>query len=133
MKEVTMPSKWMGCIHKGQVGIRCSPSEKAHRYDPDDKLRNAGRPEYNICLPAEFLTEPTKDDWPSSVQRVRLPSASMGARQFVTILVNGYPDEPTPDLLSTPSGLPEALTNNLTMGAKGVIESFQGRRVFTLR
>jgi len=75
-----MPSKWIGCIHKGQVGKRWSPREKAYRYDPEDKSCNAGRPEYNMQLQVEFSTEPTKEDWPSSVQRVRLPSTSTRAR-----------------------------------------------------
>jgi len=63
-----MPSKWIGRIHKGQVGKRWSSREKAHRYDLEDKSYNAGRP------------EPTKEEWPSSVQRVRLPSVSTEAR-----------------------------------------------------
>jgi len=75
-----MPSKWIGCIHRGQVGKRWSPREKAYRYDPQDKSYNAGRPEYNMQLQVEFSTEPTKEDWPSSVQRVRLPSVSTRAR-----------------------------------------------------
>jgi len=68
MKEVTMPSKWIGCIHKGQVGKRWSPREKAYRYDPEEKLGNSGRPEYHMQLQIEFSTEPSKEDWPSSVQ-----------------------------------------------------------------
>jgi len=75
-----MPSKWIGCIHRGQVGKRWSLREKAYRYDPEDKSYNAGRPEYNMQLQVEFSTEPSKEDWPSSVQRVRLPSVSMRAR-----------------------------------------------------
>jgi len=75
-----MLSKWIGCIHKGQVGKRWSSREKTHRYDPEDKSCNAGRPEYNMLSHVEFSTEPTKEDWPSSVQRVRLPSKSTGAR-----------------------------------------------------
>jgi len=67
-----MPSKWIGCIHKGQVGKRWSLREKAYRYDPEDKSCNAARPEYNMLLQVEFSTGPTKEDWPSSVQRVRL-------------------------------------------------------------
>ena len=39
----------------------------------------------------------------------------------------------TPDVVSTPSGIMEAQTDKLTMGAKGVVESFQGLRVFALR
>jgi len=80
MKEVTMPSKWMWGIHRGQVGQRWSPRDNAYRYDPQDKSCNAGGPEYNMQLQVEFSTEPTKEDWPSSVQRVRLPSVSTGAR-----------------------------------------------------
>jgi len=75
-----MPSKWIWCIHKGQVGKRWSPREEAHRYDPEDKSCNAGRPEYDMQSRVEFSTEPTKEEWPSSVQRVRLPSMSTGAR-----------------------------------------------------
>ena len=75
-----MPSKWIGCIHKGQVGKRRSPKEKAYRCDPEDKSYNAGRPEYNMQLQVEFSTESTKEDRPSSVQRVRLPSVSTRAR-----------------------------------------------------
>jgi len=63
-----MPSKWIGCIHKGQVGKRWSPRAKAHRHDPEDKSCNARRPEYNMPLHVEFLTEPSKEDWPPSVQ-----------------------------------------------------------------
>jgi len=88
MKEVTIPSKWIGCIHKGQVGKRWSPREKTHLYDPEDKSCDA-RPEYDLRLNAKFSTEPTKEDWPSSVQRVRLPLVRMRVRQFVTIIVNG--------------------------------------------
>jgi len=80
MKVVTMPSKWIGCIHKGQLGKRCSLREKAYWYDPEDKSYNAGRPEYTMQLHAKCLTEPTKEDWPSFVQRVRLPSVSTRAR-----------------------------------------------------
>ena len=29
-----MPSKWIGCIHKGQVGKTWRQREKAYRYDP---------------------------------------------------------------------------------------------------
>jgi len=57
MKEVTIPSKWIRCIHRGQVGKRWSPREKAYRYDPEDKSYNAGRPEYNMLLQVEFSTE----------------------------------------------------------------------------
>jgi len=32
-----MPSEWIGWIHKGQVGKRWSPRDKAPRYDPEDK------------------------------------------------------------------------------------------------
>jgi len=41
-------------------------------------------------------------------------------------------DELTPDMVSTPSGITEAPTDKLAMGAKGVLESFQGLRVFAL-
>jgi len=75
-----MPSKWIGCIHKGQVGKRWSPREEAHRYDPEDKSSNAGRPEYVMPSRVEFSTKPTNEEWPSSVQRVRLPSVSTRAR-----------------------------------------------------
>jgi len=75
-----MPSKWIRYIHKEQVGVRWSPRKKANRYDPEDKSCNAGRTEYDMRSHAKFSTEPTKEDWPSSVQRVRLPSVSMGAR-----------------------------------------------------
>jgi len=75
-----MPSKWIRCIHRGQVGKRWSPREKAYRYDPEDKSCNAGRLEYEMQLHTEFLTVPTKEEWPSSVQRVRLPSTSTRAR-----------------------------------------------------
>jgi len=75
-----MPSKWIGCIHKGHVGKRWSPREKAHRYDPEDKSCNTGRPESNMRLQVKFSTDPTKDDWPSSVQGVRLPSVNTKER-----------------------------------------------------
>jgi len=42
-------------------------------------------------------------------------------------------DELTPDMVSTPSGITEAQTDKLAMGAKSVVESFQGLRVFALR
>jgi len=61
-----MPSKWIGCIHKGQVGKRWSQREKTYRYNPEDKSCNSGRAEYDIRMDAEFATEPTKQDWPSS-------------------------------------------------------------------
>jgi len=75
-----MPSNWIGCIHKGQAGTRWSPREKTHRYDPKEESCNARRLEYDMRLHDEFSTEPTKEDWPSSVQRVRLPSVSPRAR-----------------------------------------------------
>jgi len=75
-----MPGKWIGCIHKGQVGKSWNPREKAHRYDPEDKSCNTGSSEYNMRVPVEFSTESTKQDWPSSVQHVRLPSVSTRAR-----------------------------------------------------
>jgi len=75
-----MPGKWIGCIHRGQVGKRCSPREKAYRYDHKDKSCNGGRPEYNTRLKVEFSTELTKEDSPSSVRRVRLPSTNTRAR-----------------------------------------------------
>jgi len=62
-----MPSKWIGLIHRGQVGKGWSPKVKAYRYDPKDKSYNAGRPAYNMQLQVEFSTEPTKEDWPSSL------------------------------------------------------------------
>ena len=48
MKEETMPSKWIGCIHRGHVGKRWSPREHTYRYDPEDKSYNAGRQEYEM-------------------------------------------------------------------------------------
>jgi len=75
-----MPSKWIVCIHRGLVGTRWSPRENAYRYDPEDKSCNAGRPEYNMHLQVEFSTEPIKEDRPSSVPRVRLPSVSTRVR-----------------------------------------------------
>jgi len=75
-----MPSKWIRCIHRGQVGKRWSLSEKTDRYDSEDKSCNAGRPEYDMQLHVEFSTEPTKEERPSSVQRVRLLSTSTRAR-----------------------------------------------------
>jgi len=75
-----MPSKWIGCILRGQVGRRWSPREEAHRYDPEDKSCNAGRREYDMQSQVEFSTEPTNEGWPSLVQRVRLHSMSTGAR-----------------------------------------------------
>jgi len=83
-----MPSKWIGCIHRGQVGKRGSLRENAYRYDPEHKSCNAGRPEYDLQLHVEFSTEPTKEERLSSVRRVRLPSTSTRARKFVTIVVN---------------------------------------------
>jgi len=57
-----MPSRWIRCIQKGQVGTRWSLREKTYRYDPKDKLCNAGRPEYDMRLLVEFSTESTKED-----------------------------------------------------------------------
>ena len=42
-------------------------------------------------------------------------------------------DELTPNLVFTPSGITEPQTDMLAMGAKDVVESFQGLRVFALR
>jgi len=75
-----MPSKWIGFIHSGQGGKRWSLREKAYGYDPENTLCNAGIPEYNMQLQVEFTTEPTKEDWPASFQRVRLPSTNTRAR-----------------------------------------------------
>jgi len=75
-----MPSKWIGCIHRGQVGKRSCQREEAHMYDPEDQTSNAGRPEYDMQSHVEFSTEPTNGEWPSSVQRVTLPSMSTGER-----------------------------------------------------
>ena len=79
MKAVTMPSNWIRCIHKGQVGKRWSSGEKTYRYHPEDKSCNGARPEYDMRLHAEFSTEPTKEHWPSSVQRVKLALVHTGA------------------------------------------------------
>ena len=75
-----MPSKWIGCIHKGQVGKSWSPRENTHRYNPANKSCNAESPDYDMQVHVEFSMEPTKEDWPSSATRVRLPSVSTGAR-----------------------------------------------------
>ena len=75
-----MSSTWIGCNHRGQVGKTWSPRENAYRYDPEDKSCNAGRPEYNLQLRVEFATEPTKEDLPSCVQRVRLLLTNTRAR-----------------------------------------------------
>ena len=74
-----MPSKWIGCHQRGQVGKRWSPREKTYRYDPEETSCNAGTSEYNMQWQVEFSSEPTKEDWRSSVQRVRLPSTSTRA------------------------------------------------------
>ena len=42
-------------------------------------------------------------------------------------------DELTPDVVSTPSRITEAQTDKVAMEAKGLVESFQGLRVFALR
>ena len=75
-----MSSKWIGGVHKGQVGTRWSPSGKTHTYNPEDRSSNAERQESDMRLHVEFSTEPTKGDWPSSVQGVRLLTVSTGAR-----------------------------------------------------
>ena len=49
-----MPSKWIGRIHRGEVGKRWSPREKAYVYDPEDKSCNAARPEQKMQLQVEF-------------------------------------------------------------------------------
>jgi len=75
-----MLSKWIGCIHKGRVGKRWSQREKTYMSDPEDKSCNAERPEDDMRSHAKFCTEPTRGDWPSSVQQVRLRSATARAR-----------------------------------------------------
>jgi len=75
-----MPSKWIGSMHRGHVGKRWSPRENAYSYDLEAKSCNAARPEYDMQLQVDFSMEPRKEHWPSSVQRVRLPSVSMRAR-----------------------------------------------------
>jgi len=74
-----MLSKWIGCIHKGQVGKRQSLREQAHRHNPENQSCNAGRREYTMRVPVEFRTELTEEDWPSSVQRGKLLSVSTKA------------------------------------------------------
>jgi len=74
-----MPSKWIGCIHRGQVLKGSSPRKETYWYDLEDKSCNAGSPEYNMQLRVKFWTEPTKQDLLSSVQRVRLPPVNIGA------------------------------------------------------
>jgi len=54
-----MPSKWIGSIHRGQVGKRWSQRDEAHRYDPEHMSCNAGIPEYNMQSHVEFSTEQT--------------------------------------------------------------------------
>jgi len=75
-----MLSKWIGCIHKGQVGTRWSPRAKPYMSDPEDKSGNAEKPEDDMWSHVKFSTEPIRGDWPASVQRVRLPLATTGAR-----------------------------------------------------
>jgi len=128
-----MPSKWIGGIHKGQVGKRWSQREKTYRYNPEDKSCNSGRAEYDIRMDAEFATAPTKQDWPSSFSLVSLPSVSTRARKFVIIVGNRYTDQLKPDVVSTTSGLTAPQTDKLAMGARCVVESFQGLRVSALR
>ena len=62
-----MPSKWIACIHRGQVGKRWSSREKAYRHNLEDKSCNAGRRECDMQSHVEFSTEPTNEEWPSSV------------------------------------------------------------------
>jgi len=62
MKEVTMPSEWIGGIHRGQVGKRWSPREETQRYNPEDQSCNAGRPEYDMQSHIEFSMEPTNKE-----------------------------------------------------------------------
>jgi len=61
-----MPCNWIGWFHQGQVGKRWSLRQKAHRYDPEGKSCNAGRKESDMELLAEFLTEQTREEWPTS-------------------------------------------------------------------
>jgi len=63
-----MPSKWIGCIPRGDVGKRWCPREKSCRYDPEDKSCNARRPEYDMQLHVKCSTEATKEERPSSVR-----------------------------------------------------------------
>jgi len=48
--------------------------EKTHSCDPEDKSSNGGRQEFDLLSPVEFSMDPIKEEGPSSVWRVRLPS-----------------------------------------------------------
>ena len=61
------------------------------------------------------------------------PGRARGQDNSRPLLSTDKKDELTPDVVSTPSGIMEAQTDKLTMGAQGVVESFQGLRVFALR
>ena len=74
-----MLSKWIWCIHKGQVGKRRSLREQADRYNPENQTCNAGRREYARRIPVKFRTELNQEDCPSSVQRGKLLSVSTRA------------------------------------------------------
>ena len=50
-----MRSKWVRCIHRGQVGQRWRPREKAHWDDSEDKCCNAGRQEYDNAVACRIL------------------------------------------------------------------------------
>ena len=126
MKEDTMPSKWSGGLHKGQVGTRWSPRGKNHRFDPEDKSYNAGEQEWSIQSHTWFSTEPTEEDGPSSVQRISIPIVSTWACWFVKNIgqrINGSAD--------TWCGLhtirtKEAWSDKLIMGEKRCGRKFSG-------
>jgi len=63
-----MLSEWIGRIHKGQVGKSWSPREKAHKYDSENKLCNAVNQNPTCGCMSKFSTEPTTEDWSSSIQ-----------------------------------------------------------------
>ena len=95
MKEDTMPSKWIGGIHKGQVGKRWSPRGKNHRVDPEDKSYDAGKQEWSMQSHKWLSTEPTKEDGPSSVQRISSPIMNTWVCWFVKNIyqwINGSTD-----------------------------------------
>ena len=74
-----MPSKWIGVSTKDKLVMRWSPRQENYRFDREDKSSNAGERECSMLSHSRVSTEPTKEDGPSSVQRMSTPRMSTWA------------------------------------------------------
>ena len=85
----------------------------------------------------DATTQAASDDTPSQYPSWRVLSFSFQVRVCqgrVTLPHKSLRGVRAPNnVVSPPSGITEAQTDKLAMGAKGVVESFQGQRVFELR